>query len=262
MSTLLSGSPHLLLSGLQHMTAASIPSPGNRTEVISRMQTMGSGTNTSLEFCPFIDVELSITPSTHSFTQPSPPILTMVLTSRATRPITFFTWDTPLHFNRALTNNGVTITDIATNEPVRTTRLLVQRVAINRIRGSFDEELYLTLLPNIPVTLSRPFGRGNSGTVKPLPKSIVQKGWELDDQGNPMKIRRSQSATGVDGLEAGKEYRVGLNMELLEKCKWSFATKDEVLVDRGDKGSSPSDYTWEKGVLDFSVVETMIKVVE
>lgn len=94
--------PHLLISGLQHMTAAPISSPENRTEVISRMQTMGSGTNTSLEFCPFIDVELSITPSTHNFTQPSPPILIMVSTSRATRPITFFTWDTPLHFNRLI----------------------------------------------------------------------------------------------------------------------------------------------------------------
>ncbi|CAD0110840.1 unnamed protein product [Aureobasidium uvarum] len=189
-------------------------------------------------------MSLSINPSTHSFSSPTPPTLTMTLLSHATSPVTIFIWNTALHISRALTNRGITITDQETNDSIPTTHFLVQRVAITRIRGSYDEELYLELPPGVPVQLQRAFGRNVD--VKPLPRHIVQKGWEIDEQGKERKIRRSMKATGVDGLEAGHSYRVGVNSETLGWCRWAFATKDEVLVNKGEGGSCPDDFDWEK----------------
>ncbi|KAI4723857.1 hypothetical protein E4T49_08426 [Aureobasidium sp. EXF-10728] len=206
-----------------------------------------------------IEISLSIDPSTHTFSSPTPPTLTMTLLSHATSPITIFVWNTALHISRALTNRGINITDLETNTSVPTTLIQVQRPAITRLRGSADENLYLEVLPGVPIQLQRAFGRNVD--VRPLPRHIVQKGWELDDQGNERKIRRSTSATGVDGLEAGKKYRVGVNMEMLDRCKWAFATKEEVLVNRVEGRIYPEDFGWEmEGKIEWRVEEAIISV--
>lgn len=179
--------------------------------------------------------------------------------------MTFLTWKTPLHLQNCLINNGITITDLTTSTPVPTTVFLIQRKAITRVRGSSDEDLYLTLQPGIPVTLSRPFGRGGvNGTVavKPLPRHIVEQGWELDDKGEQRKIRRSKKATGVDGLEAGHEYLVGVNLEVLKKVKWTFGTKEDLLVEGWGKGALVQDFEWEEGKVEWSVEEAVLEVVE
>ncbi|KAG9652897.1 hypothetical protein KCV04_g8, partial [Aureobasidium melanogenum] len=114
-------------------------------------------------------------------------------------------------------------------------------------RSTSDEQYFLTLEPHVPMTLSTPFGR-NGSNVKPQPKAIVERGWELDEYGNERKIRRSTRATRVDGLEPGHEYLVRLNHELLEQYKWTPARKEQVLIDpseRGSKGSHVQDYPWE-----------------
>lgn len=189
----------------------------------------------------------------------------MTLLSHASHPITLFTWNTPLHLQGCLSNNGITITDLATGTPVPTTKILVQRTPITRLHGSGDEALYLTLLPGIPVTLSRPFGRGKAdGTVvsKPQPKHIVQQGWELNDQGEPMRIRRSTRATGVDGLEAGHNYSMGVRLEMLEGVWWASCTKEEVLVDER-KEASVQNFEWERErKIEWSVREAVVSVVE
>lgn len=189
----------------------------------------------------------------------------MTLLSLASQPITLFTWDTPLHLQGCLSNDGITITDLTTSTAVPTSVVRIQRTPIARLRGSGDGDLYLTLLPDIPVTVSRPFGRGKAdGTIvsKPLPKHIVQQGWELNDKEEQMKIRRSKKATGVDGLEAGHDYSVGVRLEMLEGVWWTFATKEEVLVDER-KGASVQDFEWEKdSKIGWSVKEAMVSVVE
>lgn len=142
---------------------------------------------------------------------------------------------------------------------------MIQRSAITRVRGSGDEDLYLTLKPEVPVTLSRPFGRGGvNGTValKPLPKHIVQQGWELNDKGEQRKIRRSTKATGVDGLEAGHSYCVGVDLERLGRVKWAYKTKEEVLVDGWGKGAQVQDFEWEDGRVEWSVREAEVVVVD
>lgn len=65
--------------------------------------------------------------------------------------------------------------------------------------------------------LSTPFGR-NGSNVKPQPKAVVQRGWELDEDGNERKIRRSTRATGVDGLEPGHSTLSDLTMSFLSNA--------------------------------------------
>lgn len=214
---------------------------------------------------PHIELTLSVIPSRHSFSDPSPPTLSMTLLPHSSSPITLFTWNTPLHLQGCLTNNGITITDLTSSTPVPTTVLRIQRTPITRARGSSDEELYLTLEPNVPLVLKRPFGRGGVNAkpvVKPLPKSIVQQGWELNDKGEAMKIRRSTKATGVDGLEAGHVYRVGVNMEKLKGVKWTHGTKEDVLVDGRGKGAQVQDFEWEEGEVDWGIKEAEMEVVD
>jgi hypothetical protein len=210
---------------------------------------------------PLIDVKLSITPSSYTFTEQSPPTVILELTSHANTPITIATWGSPLDIRRASISNGFIIIDRATESAVPTTRLLVQRGALQRVRGTSDEQEYLTLEPHVPLTLSTGFGR-NGGKVKPQPRAVVQRGWELDEHGNERKIRRSRKATGVDGLEPGHQYLVGLNHGLLERCKWTPARKEEVLVDHQGPGSSFRKYPWETSLLEFRTNDTYLDILE
>lgn len=138
---------------------------------------------------------------------------------------------------------------------------MIQRGPQKWTRGTADEEYFLPLKPNQTMELSTGFGRGGGG-VKPQPKAIVQRGWEIDENGREMEIRRSVNATGVDGLEPGHEYRVGLNMAALGKVTWAPVAKDEVLVDHADEGSYLQDYPWETQALDFDVNEATLTVLE
>jgi hypothetical protein len=213
---------------------------------------------------PLIDIKLSITPSTYAFTEQTPPTITLEVTSHAEVPITIFTWGSPLDIRSALTRNGFVIIDKATESAVPTTQTLIQRSALKRIRGTFDEQYFLTLEPHVSMTLSTLFGR-NGSNVKQQPKAVVQRGWELDEHGNERRIRRSTKATGVDGLEPGHEYLVRLNHELLEQCKWTPVRKEEVLIDpseRGSKGSHVGDYLWETSPLKFCTDDTFVSILE
>ena len=104
---------------------------------------------------PRIDIEISFDRSTHSYSQETePPKVTLTATSRAVHPVTIFTWRKPLDPKGALTSEGYTITDVTTGQRVKTTKIMVNRSAIRRVRGDFDEQFYLTLQPNTPVELS------------------------------------------------------------------------------------------------------------
>lgn len=210
---------------------------------------------------PRISLTLSISPNTHSFSSPLPPTLTLTLLSHASTPITLFTWNTPFHLPHNLANNSISIYNTTTCTTVPISKILVQRPAIKRLRGSHDEVLFLTLKPGIPVTLSRPFGR--NATIKPLPKHIIQRGWELDENGKERRIRRPTNATGVDGLEAGCSYSVGVNAEVLERCNWAFCTKEDVLVDHAGVGSYVQDFAWEKEAkIEWTVTEAVLNVTD
>ncbi|KAI1280075.1 hypothetical protein F5Y07DRAFT_355800 [Xylaria sp. FL0933] len=214
------------------------------------------------EHGPRIDIQVSFDRNTHSYSQSEPPKIMLQVTSRAQHPVTLYTWRRPLDPKGALTSNGYVITDLTTGNPVKTTYFMINRGPELRVRGSSDEQFFLTLLPDVPVELSTGFGRGGGG-VKPDPRAVVERGWERDEHGNERKIRRSTQATGVDGLEPGHKYSVGLNMEALRGCWWAPVTKDEILVDQRGEGSYVQDYPWNTETpLEFNVNEATIDVLE
>lgn len=81
--------------------------------------------------------------------------------------------------------------------------------------------------------VSTGFSRG--GGKRPQPKSVVERGWELDDEGNEMKVRRSTQGCGVDGLECGHRYRADIEKARLESVWWRWGEKDEMLVEQGSQ---------------------------
>ncbi|KAI0457390.1 hypothetical protein F5B21DRAFT_521225 [Xylaria acuta] len=183
-------------------------------------------------------------------------------TSRAQYPITLYTWRRPLDPKGALTNNRYVITDLTTSDPAKTTYLMINRGPQLRVRGGPDDQYFLTLQPNNPVELSTGFGRGGGG-IKPDPRAVVERGWERDGNGNERKIRRSTQATGVDSLQPGHTYSIGLNMEALGGCWWAPVMKDEILVDHGGEGSYIQDYPWNTETpLDFYVSEATVEVLD
>ncbi|KAI1737666.1 hypothetical protein F4680DRAFT_450631 [Xylaria scruposa] len=234
----------------------------DRSEFQTETETHLSDQATQSRRGPRVDVQVSFNRPTHSYSQNEPPRILITATSRAQHPITLYTWRRPLDPKGALTNNGYIITDLTTGNLVKTTKIMINRGPVMRVRGSSDDQFFLTLQPNDPVQLSTGFGRGGGG-IKPDPRAVVERGWERDEHGNERKIRRSAHATGVDGLEPGHTYSVGLNMEALGRCWWAPATRDEILVDHKREGSYVQDYPWNTETpLDFRVKEATMNVLQ
>ena len=99
---------------------------------------------------------------------------------------------------------------------------------LTRVRGVLDEVYYLSILPNTSTLVKTRFGRGDT---QPQPKAIAERGWELDEHGNEMKIRRSIYAQGVDGLEPGHRYRLNVKPGVLQGIWWRWGTKEDFLVE-------------------------------
>jgi hypothetical protein len=181
---------------------------------------------------PKLSVKLSLSESTYYFTNPVPPTLALTIESHADRPITLFTWNTPFDPKRGMVQRCFSITDTANDTPIPQTTIQIQRGPFSRARGSGDESLFLTLYPHIPTVVSTGFGRGG-GTYPPEPRAVVERGWVRDEEGNELKIRRSTSGCGVDGLEGGHHYRVDVTQGSLTGIRWWWGTKEEVMVDPG-----------------------------
>ncbi|KAI0550434.1 hypothetical protein F4679DRAFT_202431 [Xylaria curta] len=238
-------------------------SPGKyRSEPKHESETNLSEQVTQSTLGPRVDIQVSFDRPTHSYSQTEPPRIFIAVTSRAQHPITLYTWRRPLDPKGALTSNGYVINDLTTGDPVKTTKIMINRGPQLRVRGCSDDPFFLTLQPNNPVQLSTGFGRGGGG-IKPDPRAVVERGWEQDEHGNERKIRRSTQATGVDGLEPGHTYSVGLNMEDLGGCWWAPATRDDILVDHRGEESYVQDYSWyTETPLDFRVREAKIEVLD
>lgn len=183
---------------------------------------------------PSLIITLSLHPETYTYTSPIPPTLSLQLTSHASRPLTFFTWNTPLDPPSALTQAHYAITDVTTNTPVPQAMIRLQRVPISRARGSSDENYFLTLYPSTPVITSAGFSRGDGNKgPRPQPKEVVVKGWDVDGEGREIRVRRSTRGCGVDGLESGHTYRVDVKREAMEGIWWRWGEKEDFLVEEG-----------------------------
>lgn len=182
---------------------------------------------------PQLSVKLSLSSSTYCFSNPTPPVLSLTVESHADRPLTIFTWQTPFHPKSGMTQGCFKITDLETNELIPQTTIRLQRTPFSRVRGDTDEQYLLTLHPHTPTVVSTGFSRGG-GNLPPQPRAIVERGWVLDEQGNELRIRRSNRGCGLDGLEVGHRYKVGVTRGPLMGLWWRWGTKEEFQVEPGE----------------------------
>ncbi|KAL8686619.1 MAG: hypothetical protein Q9224_005389, partial [Gallowayella concinna] len=160
---------------------------------------------------PEISIALSLNPTTYHFSNPTPPELCLTMTSNSDKPLTIFTFHKILNPHLALAQRRFIITDLTEAVEVMQTNIKLQRPAFSRMRGHPDEKYYLEIIPGLPTLVSTAFARAHD--LPPQPKAIVQRGLELDKDGNETDARRSIFATGVDGLEAGHRYRLDVAPE-------------------------------------------------
>jgi len=202
---------------------------------------------------PKLWIILSLSAATYRFSDPTPPELSLTVTSNSERPLTVFTLHSILWPKLALAQRGFIMTDLTTGAEVKQTSIQLQRKAFTRIRGSPDEKYYLTIHPNHPTTVATPFSRG--GNARPQPKAVIEGGWVLDENGKEMKVRRSVYAQGVDGLEVGHRYRLDVVPEKLQGLWWRWGTKDEVLVDERNPDRMLFPEQSEQVALDFGPID-------
>ncbi|KAL8916909.1 MAG: hypothetical protein Q9208_008273 [Pyrenodesmia sp. 3 TL-2023] len=185
---------------------------------------------------PTIQLSISVDPSSYSFADPHPPVLSVTLLSQADLPLTLFTWLKPLNPATGLPQDGFLLTDLSTSPPSRVPQasIRLQRLPVSRERGSGDDEYFVTAYPGTPVTISTGFATGGGeGWRKPQPRH-VKKARALDAHRNPRNARRGTRGVGVDGLESGKRYKVEINSEKLESVWWKWGERDDILVEPGD----------------------------
>ena len=83
----------------------------------------------------------------------------------------------------------------------------------------------------------------------------MERGWELDEQGNELKIRRGVEGCGVDGLESGHRYRVDVAKGSLMEIWWWWGTREDVLVEPGDLRWSLTELVPEQAPLEIADIE-------
>ena len=203
---------------------------------------------------PELSVKLSLSSSTYCFSNPTPPVLSLTVESHADRPLTIFTWQTPFDPKIGMTQGCFKITDLESNELVPQGIIRLQRLPFSRVRGATDEKFFLTLQPHTPTVVSTGFSRGG-GKQPPQPRAVVERGWVLDEQGNELKIRRSTQGCGMDGLEVGHRYKVGVTRGPLMGLWWRWGTKEEFQVEPGEPNWTLNAVTPEQVPLDVGPVE-------
>ena len=199
---------------------------------------------------PSVAISLSLTPNTHSYASPIPPILSLTATSHAAAPLTLLTWHTALHPHLALCQGAFTLKHQIAKTIIPQATVRLSRGPLQRLAGSSDAVYFLTLYPGAPVTVSTAFGPMNQ---PPLPK------------GHPGRMRPAaggmvpRSVCGVDGLEAGRKYEVAV-VDGLKIAWWRWGTREEVLEAEGSRdwelGWSEEAFTLgvEKGKVEIEVL--------
>ena len=139
---------------------------------------------------PKLSIKLWLSSPTYRFSEPTPPQLNLTVSSNCDKPLTVFTWGTFLWPKLPLSQRNFIITDLTDGCEFAQQSIQIQRMAFTRIRGSVDEDYYLTIHPGTPVTVSTPFGRNS--TVRPQPKVIAS-----EDGSSMSKVTKSKYAVAL-----------------------------------------------------------------
>lgn len=111
------------------------------------------------------------------------------------------------------------------------------------------------------MTVSTTFARGGAEGPRPQPRSVVERGWEIDEEtGEEKRTKRSVQGCGVDGLESGHRYRVNVEREAIEGVWWRYGSKDDVMVEEGSRKWNLAEIEPGEGKLE--VIEKEISGVE
>lgn len=181
---------------------------------------------------PIISASISITPATHSFSNQQAPTLNLIITSQHSDPITIYADD--LRPSLMLACGAFTITSLTNGcEIKQTVRTNCRIPPPSKVSVPLNEELFHTLLPKKPLTLSTPFSRRRPESGgRPLAKSDP-------DYANDRTAR--SGACGVDGLEPGNDYI--LNLASTSRVQWNiirwweYGTKEQVLHPEGNESA-------------------------
>ena len=154
---------------------------------------------------PKITATISLDPLQHSFSSSKAPTLHLNLTSHHTSPITIYADD--ISPSLMLAYGALEITDLATGLSVSNIkRNYCKFEPPSKVDVPLREDLFYTLHPNTPLTLSTPFTHKRSNDEsKPLPKSQPDYG---DANPNSRPLSTDRTAYGVDSLEADHSYRL------------------------------------------------------
>ena len=181
---------------------------------------------------PEISVSISITPATHSYASPQAPKLNLIITSHHSDPITIYADD--LSPSLMLACGAFTITCLTTGCEVKQTVRTHCRIPLpSKVPVPLNEQLFHTLLPNHPLTLSAPFSRSRTDTGgRPLPQ--LHPDYASD--------RRARSgACGIDGLEPGNDYVLSLARTPRIPWNiirwWEYGTHEQVLYPDGNESA-------------------------
>ena len=208
---------------------------------------------------PKLTIQLSLSSTTYSYSNPIPPTLSLTVTTDSTRPVTLLTYNTPFHPRSGMTHKCFSIRDLTTNEEVQTSSIRVQRLPLSRARGCSDEQYFLTLQPFTSTTVSTRFASGNE-EMRPRSRAVAQQEWEESIKNRT--ARRSAFACGVDGLEPGHRYTISVAKASLMSLSWKRGTKDDILVDSESKDWNVSAVQWEESALDIEYGEAVDFLVE
>lgn len=173
---------------------------------------------------PNISASLSLSPATHSYTNSLAPSLNITVTSHHPEPITIYADD--LSPALMLKCGAFIITDLTTGSEVRQSRSTHCRIPPpSKVVVPLNEQLFHTLLPNTPVTLSAPFTRSRPSTGG---KALAK-----DDPDYTSHRSAKHGACGVDGLEPGHNYILSLasNSRVFWDIIrwWEYGTKEQAL---------------------------------
>lgn len=181
---------------------------------------------------PKISASLSVDPVMHSFTNSQAPNLNLTITSHYPDPITIYADD--ISARLMLTGGALTITDMTTGSEVRQSSQTHCRIPPpSKVAVPLNEDLFRTLLPHTPLTLSAPFTRSR--------KSTGGKALAKHDLDYASDRSAKHGACGVDGLEPGHKYVLSLASKPRVRWDiirwWEYGTKEQVLHADGDRGS-------------------------
>ena len=167
----------------------------------------------ALSNIPSLSIALALNPSVYRLTEPQVPTLSIEARLVAPQPITVCSWHTILHPRQALQQNCFEIIDKSTNTIIPQVAKKAKRPAIQRKVGSVDEQLFITLMPQVPYTVQTPFG--------PLPSRMQEE----------QSTSNEELIYGVRGLKKG-EYTLRVNSAEGSSCQigwWRYGTKEQNL---------------------------------